>query len=92
MEVVLNEMETLFPGTRENFEGGLTKSWDEDFWARGAMQWFRPSQMTTYGPYMATPEGRIHFAGEHTSPWPGWIEGAIHSGLRSANEVQEAAS
>ncbi|HVB35118.1 MAG TPA: FAD-dependent oxidoreductase [Patescibacteria group bacterium] len=92
IETVSNEVETLFPGTRENFEGGTTKSWDEDFWARGAMQWFRPGQMTAYGPYMATVEGRIHFAGEHTSAWPGWIEGAIHSGLRAAKEVHEAAS
>ncbi|HVB99832.1 MAG TPA: FAD-dependent oxidoreductase [Candidatus Dormibacteraeota bacterium] len=92
IETVLNEMETLFPGAREHFEGGASKSWDEDFWARGAMQWFRPGQMISYGPYMATPEGRIHFAGEHTSAWPGWIEGAIHSGLRAAREVDGAAS
>lgn len=92
IESVSNEMETIFPGTRENFEGGTTKSWDEDFWAKGAYQWFRPTQMTTYGPYMATPEGRIHFAGEHTSPWAGWIEGAIQSGVRAAHEVQETVS
>jgi monoamine oxidase len=39
---------------------------------------------------VAVPEGRIHFAGEHTSPWPGWIQGALHSGLRTASEVNEA--
>ena len=92
IESLSNEMETIFPGTRENFEGGVTKSWDEDFWARGAMEWFHPGEMTTYGPYMATPEGRIYFAGEHTSPWAGWIEGAIQSGVRAAREVQQAAS
>jgi monoamine oxidase len=92
IETVTNEMETIFPGTRLSFEGGVTKAWDEDFWTKGAMQWFRPGQMTMFGPYMATPEGRIHFAGEHTSPWPGWIEGAVHSGLRTAREVHEAAS
>ena len=26
-------------------------------------------------------------AGEHTSPWPGWIQGALHSGVRAAREV-----
>jgi monoamine oxidase len=34
-------------------------------------------------------EGRVHFAGEHTSPWPGWIQGALHSGLRAASEVSQ---
>jgi monoamine oxidase len=91
LRMVLNEMETLFSGTRTNFEGGVTKCWDADFWARGAAQWFRPGQMTSLGPYMATPEGRVHFAGEHTSPWPGWMQGALHSGLRAAREVHEAA-
>jgi monoamine oxidase len=87
---VLNEMETLFPGARENFEGGFSKAWDDDFWAKGAAQWFRPGQMMDYWAHMATPAGRIHFGGEHTSPWPGWMQGAIHSGLRTAREVEEA--
>ena len=56
------------------------------------MQWFRPGQMTAYWPHMTTPEGRVHFGGEHTSPWPGWMQGAIHSGLRTAREVEEANS
>lgn len=92
MRTVLNEMETIFSGTRENFEGGVTKSWDNDFWARGAAQWFRPGQMIEFLPYMAKPAGRVHFGGEHTSPWPGWMQGAIHSGLRTAREVHEAAT
>jgi monoamine oxidase len=36
------------------------------------------------------PGGRVHFAGEHTSPWPDWIQGALHSGLRTAREVDQA--
>jgi monoamine oxidase len=92
ISTVLNEMETLFPGARENFEGGVSKAWNNDFWAKGAMQWFRPGQMIEFWPYMASPVGRVHFGGEHTSPWPGWMQGAIHSGLRTAREVQEAAS
>ncbi|MDE3137236.1 MAG: FAD-dependent oxidoreductase [Acidobacteriota bacterium] len=90
LQSVLNEMETLLPGARENFEGGYSKTWDDDFWARGAAQWFRPGQMTDYWAHMATPAGRVHFGGEHTSPWPGWMQGAIHSGLRTAREVEEA--
>lgn len=92
MRTVLNEIETLLPGARANFEGGYSKSWSDDFWAQGAMQWFRPGQMTQFWPHMATVEGRIHFGGEHTSPWPGWMQGAIHSGLRTAREVEAASS
>ena len=38
-------------------------------------------------PVMARPENGIHFAGEHTSPWTGWMEGALQSGERAAREV-----
>nr|WP_307439787.1 FAD-dependent oxidoreductase [Bacillus sp. V2I10] len=38
-------------------------------------------------PFIPTPEGRVHFAGEHTSTAPSWVEGAIQSGIRVAHEV-----
>jgi monoamine oxidase len=88
----LTEMDKVYPGSRREFEGGGTKSWDEDEWQRGDYAWCRPGQMTTFGAQLATPEGRIHFAGEHTSAWPGWMQGAVVSGLRAAREVHEAAA
>ncbi len=36
------------------------------------------------------PEGRIHFAGEHTSLYHAWIQGALESGIRAAREIHEA--
>jgi len=33
-------------------------------------------------------EGRVHFAGEHTST--GWMDGALESGYRAAREILEA--
>jgi monoamine oxidase len=41
-------------------------------------------------PHVATPEGRVHFAGDHTSPWIRWMQGALHSGNRVAREIDEA--
>jgi monoamine oxidase len=34
--------------------------------------------------------GRIHFSGDHTSQFPGWMDGALQSGYRAAKEVNEA--
>jgi monoamine oxidase len=31
----------------------------------------------------------VHFAGEHISAWPYWMQGALQSGLRAAKEVHE---
>jgi hypothetical protein len=34
-------------------------------------------------------EGRVHFAGDHTSPWIRWMQGALFSGMRAAREINE---
>lgn len=35
-------------------------------------------------------EGRIHFAGEHTSLYSGWMQGALESAQRAAAEAGAA--
>jgi monoamine oxidase len=87
----LEQVETIYPGTRENFEGGVSKCWDEDEWARGASAYYKPGQFSSLLPHVARPEGRVHFAGEHTSVWiDGWMQGALESGNRVAREVNAA--
>ena len=33
------------------------------------------------------PVSAVWFAGEHASPWPGWMQGAISSGIKAAKEI-----
>jgi monoamine oxidase len=56
---------------------------------RGAFTVFHPGQMTRWVPLIGRPEGRVYFAGEHTAPWNGWMEGALWSGERAAQEILE---
>ena len=91
VEVALEEMSRVYPELRRHFERGASKCWDEDEWARGAYAWFRPGQMLSLLPDIARPEGCVHFAGEHTSAWVGWMQGALESGVRVAREISEAA-
>lgn len=86
----LEQMSKVYPAISKNFEGGASVGWDEDRWARGAYAWFKPGQMSEFLPQVAKVEGRIHFAGEHTSAWPGWMQGAFQSGHRAAQEVLNA--
>lgn len=45
-------------------------------------------QCTTIAGHEARPQGRIHFAGEHTSvEYQGFMEGGAQSGLRAADEI-----
>jgi hypothetical protein len=50
---------------------------------------FTPGQLHDYHPATRTVEDRVHFAGEHTSLKPAWIEGSLESAARSALEVHQ---
>jgi monoamine oxidase len=60
--------------------------WASEPWAKGAWTSLRPGQWWMAAE-AARPEHRIHFAGEHTSIWAGWMQGAIESGKRAVQEV-----
>ncbi len=79
-----------FPNMRAHFEKGTAIRWAQEPWSRGAFAVFHRGQMTSLMPAIARSEDRFHFAGEHTSPWMGWMEGALESGERAAREVLAA--
>ena len=90
VKFALDQMEKVYPGIKENFEGGVSKCWDEDEWSRGASSWYRPGQMSELWPHIARAEGRVHFAGDHTSAYIRWQNGALQSGNRVAREINDA--
>ena len=48
------------------------------------------ARSTARGPALRAPEGRVHFAGAHTAlRWPSFMDGAIESGHRVADEVAQ---
>ncbi len=61
-------------------------SWDQDPFAGGGYPWPAPGD-DGLADILAAPEGRVHFAGDHTTHAPGWIQGAMESGLRAAHEI-----
>ena len=84
---IRQHMQHVYPGIRDHFEVGVSTCWDHDRWSGGAYAWFKPGQMQAFIPYLARPERRLHFAGDYTSPWPGWMQGALYSGVRVAHEI-----
>ena len=84
---ILERMERLHPGVVEHFEGAASHSWIDDPWARGAGAEFAPGQMSRHYQALRAPVGRIYFAGEYTSLWSGWMNGALESGHRAADAI-----
>ena len=69
------------------FVSGASFSWSQNPYSAGAFTAFEPGQELELYPYIPTPEGRVHFGGEHTSLTHAWMQGAIEFGIRVANEV-----
>ncbi len=86
LQHTLADAERVFPGARSHFEGGRSKSWSQDPWQRGALARFDPGEIGFIA-INARPEGRIYFAGEHTSRWTGWMQGALESADRVVREI-----
>lgn len=72
-----------------DFLSGASHSWLRHPYSGGAFAMFKPEQATELSPHLSKPEGRIHFAGEHTSSTHAWIQSAIESGIRVAHEVND---
>lgn len=87
--IALRNMSRIFSNL-DSYEGGMSYIWHEDPFARGGYTYFEPGQMTGLLEAAQRPEGRIHFAGEHTSVWHGWMNGALESGNRAAAEIVQA--
>jgi len=71
------------------FVSGTSYSWVDNPYACGALATFEPGQENELFPFITIPEGRVHFAGEHTTLTHGWMQGAIESGIRVAFEVND---
>lgn len=71
----------------QHFVTGSSHDWSTDPNAGGCFTMYKPYQeLELYEP-IKTPEGRLHFAGEHTTLKHGWVEGAVESGIRAAFEM-----
>ena len=81
----IDRFDGLFPGSREVAEGGTHFAWEHQPWIGAA--YTRGDPPFAERPELASPEGPVHFAGEHASGERGWMQGALQSGLRAASEI-----
>jgi monoamine oxidase len=66
-------------------------TWENDPWAQGGYAVFKPSYDPELREWLGRPHGRVFFAGEHTAwRWQGYMNGAVESGLRAAQEIMLA--
>jgi monoamine oxidase len=81
-----DDVSAVHVGLEENLERSVSYCWDTDRFAQGAHSAPAPGQLSLVRK-MVSPEGRIYFAGEYLSEAPGWMEGALASGLSAARAL-----
>ena len=67
-------------------------NWSTQPWTRGCFTGFlTPGATTLFGSAVRDPTGPLHWAGTETATdWPSFIDGAIKSGYRVADEIKRA--
>jgi monoamine oxidase len=90
--IVLDAIVARFGAEGAEPLGLYEQDWAAEEYTRGCyMAHFPPGALRGFGPLIAEPWGRVHWAGSESSPVRlGSIDGAIRSGERAAREVLDA--
>ena len=91
-EAVLDGLGRLFGDRAERPIEVYEKNWADDQWTRGCYNALAATgALTSFGPALREPVGRIHWAGSETGIHAnGSMGGAVDSGERTAREVLDA--
>lgn len=86
---VLANFATYFGDQASRPLGYVEMDWAAEQWTRGCYVGFTPpGVLLDYGAAIRAPVGRIHWAGAETGTfWNGYMEGALRSGSRAAQEA-----
>jgi monoamine oxidase len=86
----IRRMAQFVPDLPNQVVASYYKVWHEDPWQKGAFAFVKPNEFGRMWPAARRAEGRVHFAGEHTSVWGAYQNGALESAERCVQEVLQA--
>jgi monoamine oxidase len=87
LTAVTQQLQRWFGNEALAYRGMIERDWNAERWNRGSNGFLVPGA-ATYIHNVATPVGRVHWAGSETAThWTNTLEGAVESGERAAAEV-----
>jgi monoamine oxidase len=93
VDQVLIRLHAFYPQARGSFTGYEIRRYSTDPSMGGAYLAFGPGQISKFWRLWERPIQRVTFAGEHTDTlYPGTLEGALRTGQRAANQVEDLAA
>src|SRR5262249_11276187 len=88
-QTFLAQIDPLLPGLGSQWNGRATIDyWAGNPWSLGSYSYWKVGQYTGFSGAEKEASGNCHFAGEHTSQdSQGYLNGAVETGQRAANEI-----
>lgn len=86
-EIIAAFRENIRPNA--DIQAYLTHDWMNDPYAKGTWSCWGPNHFSRYVQGLQKPDGRVFFASaDWADGWRGFVDGAIESGQKAANEVK----
>ncbi|NEP05272.1 MAG: hypothetical protein F6K25_05045 [Okeania sp. SIO2G4] len=89
---LLQQWKPILPRVTNYQVSSISYSWMNDPWSKGGWAYPSESQEEKLFNELSRSEGRIYFAGDHTSSTRGWLQGALESGVMAAKQIHQATS
>lgn len=90
--ILVEELARWLPEARTEYVRAELHHWPADEWAGGGFFSLCPGYVLGHWEALIRSEGKVHFAGDHAAMWSGFIEGALQSAERVAEEIKVAAN
>lgn len=89
IETAVTQLDQLFPGSAALVSHTRTMAWLNEPFSLGGYTLFKPGDVAAHWQTLRERAGRVYVAGEHTAVHQGYMEGAVESGQRVAQQIQE---
>ncbi|MBK1986561.1 flavin monoamine oxidase family protein [Sphaerospermopsis aphanizomenoides BCCUSP55] len=87
---LLQRWAEILPGANQYPVREFNYSWHNDPWVKAGWAYPTIDQEDKLFQEIGRREGKIYFAGEHTSVIRGWIQGALESGIKTAQQIHNS--
>lgn len=91
IDIIMDDLSAVHQLPKEEIRSlcrsSVIKQWTLDPYSMAGWASFTPYQFVDFSKPLKVPEGRIHFAGEHTATSHGWLDSSIMTGLRAARAI-----
>ena len=82
----------MHPAAAKEFDNGVSVGWHRVPWTLGCYGLYNADTREKYYPTLCARHDRLMLAGEHTSYWNGWQEGALLAATTAVAEMHKFAS